>query len=183
MTGRSQGLDAANVLTPTRTSYINVDWGHVDIVTDSISSSDNVVKPVSGLEHARLRTDRKADRKRDRIEAFVDDTTEAVVEAVEASSHPEVAATEIPRETARDLLDHSMEGGLLRERYTGKGAYTFKNGNVYEGEFKDGNICGSGIILFPDGRRFKGHFKGILSEIVCQKMSWSETIYVYTASA
>ena len=40
-----------------------------------------------------------------------------------------------------------MEGGLLRERYTGKGAYTFKNGNVYEGEFKDGNICGSGIIL------------------------------------
>ena len=182
MTGRSQGLDAANVLTPTRTSYINVDWGHVDIVTDSISSSDNVVKPVSGLEHARLRTDRKADRKRDRIEAFVDDTTEAVVEAVEASSHPEVAATEIPRETARDLLDHSMEGGLLRERYTGKGAYTFKNGNVYEGEFKDGNICGSGIILFPDGRRFKGHFRGILSENVCQKMSLSETIYVYTAS-
>ena len=183
MAGRSQGLDVANVLTPTRTSYINVDWGHVDIVTDSISSSDNVVKPVSGLEHARLRTDRNADRNRDRIETLVDGKTEAVLEAVEASSHPEVTATETPRETARDLLDHSMECGLLRERYTGKGAYTFKNGNVYEGEFKDGNICGSGIILFPDGRRFKGHFKGILSEIVCQKMSWSETTYVYTASA
>lgn len=44
--------------------------------------------------------------------------------------------------------------------FSGWGEHTFKGGTVYHGEFKNGRMCGHGLLLYVDGRRFEGHFRG-----------------------
>ena len=44
--------------------------------------------------------------------------------------------------------------------FSGWGEHTFKGGTVYHGEFKNGSMCGHGLLLYVDGRRFEGHFRG-----------------------
>ena len=41
----------------------------------------------------------------------------------------------------------------------GKGKLTTKNGDVFEGQFKNGKIEGEGIARYADGSKFKGTFK------------------------
>ncbi len=38
----------------------------------------------------------------------------------------------------------------------GKGKYTWKNGNVYEGTFVNDKICGSGRLVFGNGDIYEG---------------------------
>ncbi len=41
----------------------------------------------------------------------------------------------------------------------GKGVYTYKDGSVWKGEFKNGKAYGKGICLYADGRRYEGYWK------------------------
>ncbi len=41
----------------------------------------------------------------------------------------------------------------------GQGVYTWPGGTRYEGEFKDGRLAGKGVFTWPDGRRYEGEFK------------------------
>lgn len=45
---------------------------------------------------------------------------------------------------------------------SGKGKYTFKNGDIYEGEWKQNNYHGKGTLLYHDGTYFKGLWKNDL---------------------
>lgn len=38
----------------------------------------------------------------------------------------------------------------MEMKMSGKGIYKFKNGNIYEGEFKDNKFCGSGVLTTKD---------------------------------
>ena len=40
----------------------------------------------------------------------------------------------------------------------GRGKLTKKNGDVFEGEFKNGLVDGNVVIHYADGRRFKGAY-------------------------
>jgi len=52
----------------------------------------------------------------------------------------------------------SYDGNIVRDRMEGEGTYTFKDGNRYEGQFKDGMFHGKGIIYFPSGARYVGNW-------------------------
>jgi len=40
----------------------------------------------------------------------------------------------------------------------GKGTYTFKNGNVFEGEWSNNDFNGKGIFTFSNGDIYNGNF-------------------------
>lgn len=40
----------------------------------------------------------------------------------------------------------------------GKGTYTWPDGKMYEGEYRNGKKNGYGIYKFPDGRRYEGYW-------------------------
>lgn len=42
---------------------------------------------------------------------------------------------------------------------SGKGAYTFTDGTIYEGDFKNGLKEGQGRIIYPNGDLYEGEFK------------------------
>ena len=44
-------------------------------------------------------------------------------------------------------------------RISGKGKYTFSDGKVYIGEFKDGQFDGIGTIQYPNGDKFDAEWK------------------------
>ncbi|ORY40421.1 hypothetical protein BCR33DRAFT_661781, partial [Rhizoclosmatium globosum] len=44
-------------------------------------------------------------------------------------------------------------------RVEGKGKYTFPNGNVYVGDFKDGQFHGNGTIHMTNGGRYDASWK------------------------
>lgn len=48
---------------------------------------------------------------------------------------------------------------MENDRQNGHGKLTKHNGDVYEGEFKDGVLEGEVIIHFSDGSRFKGVYR------------------------
>lgn len=46
-----------------------------------------------------------------------------------------------------------LQGRYQGLRKNGEGMYCFGNGDVYEGEFRDDRMAGSGVYLFaPEGR-------------------------------
>ena len=51
------------------------------------------------------------------------------------------------------------EGEFKNDMFNGIGIYHFKNGDRYEGEFKDGMCNGIGIYYFYNGGRYEGLFK------------------------
>jgi len=55
---------------------------------------------------------------------------------------------------AKEPLDRHTEGDFVN----GRRAITFSDGTRYDGQFKDGEICGQGTITFTDGSRYKGAF-------------------------
>ena len=40
----------------------------------------------------------------------------------------------------------------------GSGVFTWKDGRVYKGEFKNDKKHGQGYIKYPDGRKYKGEY-------------------------
>merc|ERR1740121_1547255 len=42
----------------------------------------------------------------------------------------------------------------------GRGKYTFPDGRVYDGDFRDGLKHGRGTMTFPDGAEYEGDFRG-----------------------
>ena len=51
------------------------------------------------------------------------------------------------------------EGDFVDGKRTGKGKYVWKNGCYYKGDFVDGNFNGYGIRLYIDGYTYEGQFK------------------------
>ena len=51
------------------------------------------------------------------------------------------------------------EGEWKNDKSHGTGTYKFKNGNVYTGEFKGGKRDGLGTFLYPDGEKYVGDYK------------------------
>ncbi|KAI8821752.1 uncharacterized protein EV422DRAFT_505850 [Fimicolochytrium jonesii] len=47
-----------------------------------------------------------------------------------------------------------FEAEVVNERIEGRGKYTFPDGNVYIGEFKDGQFHGTGTIHFTHGGKY-----------------------------
>ena len=48
---------------------------------------------------------------------------------------------------------------MKNDERNGFGIYKFSNGDIYEGEWKNGNMEGHGIYIFKDGAIFEGQFK------------------------
>ena len=51
------------------------------------------------------------------------------------------------------------EGDFKDGKFEGKGIYYFNNGDRYEGDFKDGKFEGKGTYYFKNGNRFEGNYK------------------------
>lgn len=51
------------------------------------------------------------------------------------------------------------EGDFVDGKRTGKGKYVWPNGCYYEGDFVDGDFNGYGIRVYTDGYRYEGQFK------------------------
>ena len=51
------------------------------------------------------------------------------------------------------------EGDFVDGKRTGKGKYVWPNGCYYEGDFVDGDFNGYGIRVYSDGYRYEGQFK------------------------
>jgi hypothetical protein len=46
------------------------------------------------------------------------------------------------------------EGQYWEGKKNGKGKLNFADGSIYEGEFKMNEICGSGIYIWKDGKKY-----------------------------
>ena len=53
----------------------------------------------------------------------------------------------------------SFDEKYIKGIYNGKGTKEFKDGSVYEGEFKNNKMHGYGKIFFKDGSIYQGNFK------------------------
>ena len=56
-------------------------------------------------------------------------------------------------------LKYYGNGNWINGNANGKGVLKFKNGDVYDGEFKDNNIYGKGKFTKKNGDVYKGDFK------------------------
>lgn len=54
------------------------------------------------------------------------------------------------------------EGEYRDGKRHGQGKYTFKKGGVYEGQYEDNKKEGQGVFTAPDGGKYSGHFKADL---------------------
>ena len=65
--------------------------------------------------------------------------------------------------------DGSMYEGEFKDgEYNGQGIMTFPDGNKYVGEFKDGKRHGQGTFTFSDGRKYLGEWR--------EKKPWNGTL-------
>ena len=56
-------------------------------------------------------------------------------------------------------VDHSTYVGTFEDGVrSGRGTYTFSNGAFFSGEFSRDEMS-SGVLTYPNGRRFRGHWK------------------------
>ena len=51
------------------------------------------------------------------------------------------------------------EGEFKDGKFNGNGTYKYKNGNIYEGEFKNVYFYGKGIYKYNNGNIYEGEFK------------------------
>lgn len=49
-----------------------------------------------------------------------------------------------------------MSAAKPQGKKTGKGLYKYANGDVYDGEWKDGSMNGYGVYTSHDGGKYKG---------------------------
>ncbi|TPX58436.1 hypothetical protein PhCBS80983_g03155, partial [Powellomyces hirtus] len=52
-----------------------------------------------------------------------------------------------------------FEAEIVNDRIEGHGKYTFPDGNVYIGEFKDGHFHGTGTIHFMNGGKYNAKWE------------------------
>ena len=57
------------------------------------------------------------------------------------------------------ISEQTKTGCIKGNCVNGTGTYKFKNGNVYEGTWKDGKANGEGTYKWPDGDEYTGEFK------------------------
>jgi len=62
------------------------------------------------------------------------------------------------------LIQESYEGDFKDNTLTGKGTYTWKNGDKFEGDFINGKKEGYGIYTWPEGGSYTGNFVNNLRE-------------------
>ena len=51
----------------------------------------------------------------------------------------------------RPIDGGEIEGQIVNNEFNGKGRIHFDNGDIYEGEIKNGTAYGKGIFIYPDG--------------------------------
>ncbi|MDA9807839.1 hypothetical protein N9B89_00440 [Flavobacteriales bacterium] len=56
-------------------------------------------------------------------------------------------------------LDKQLEYSTIMSGYTGKGTYSYEDGDKYIGEWKDGNKHGQGTFIWANGDKYIGEFK------------------------
>ena len=60
----------------------------------------------------------------------------------------------------RPLINEQTTTGCTDGNCTdGTGTYVYKNGNKYEGQFKDGRKNGTGTYFYKNGNKYEGQFK------------------------
>lgn len=53
-------------------------------------------------------------------------------------------------------------GNLVEGVRNGRGKYIWSNGCFYDGQYEDGNKCGTGTMTFPGGGQYAGeHLQGL----------------------
>ena len=60
-----------------------------------------------------------------------------------------------PRSTASDLVDTVP---LIHGKKCGRGQYTYKNGDRYDGDWVDDKRHGHGVFYYADGNRYDGDY-------------------------
>ena len=55
--------------------------------------------------------------------------------------------------------------GIVTKDFTGKGTIKFANGDVYEGDFKNGLMEGQGVLRTVAGDEYMGQFKNGLKHV------------------
>jgi hypothetical protein len=72
------------------------------------------------------------------------------------------AVTEQPGVLSQNEIDNMLHEenapSASNDKMHGKGKYTYKNGDVYEGDFAKGNPHGKGKMTWADGRVYTGDF-------------------------
>ena len=53
----------------------------------------------------------------------------------------------------------NYEGGYAAGRMTGRGKFTWENGETYDGNWKDDRRTGRGVQTWPDGSRYEGEWR------------------------
>ena len=56
-------------------------------------------------------------------------------------------------------FEETNDGEFHDGRFTGRGVYTFANGDRYDGEFRDDKFSGWGVYTFATGDRYDGEFR------------------------
>ena len=56
-------------------------------------------------------------------------------------------------------MDGLYEGETKNGKRHGKGVFTFKNGDRYDGDFVDDIMTGRGIVTTKDGSKFEGEVR------------------------
>ena len=57
------------------------------------------------------------------------------------------------------LPEKTFVGERENNRYHGQGTLTFRDGDMYEGKYKDGEKHGQGTYTWSDGRKYVGEWK------------------------
>ncbi|GHU28950.1 2-isopropylmalate synthase [Bacilli bacterium] len=68
--------------------------------------------------------------------------------------------TDIQMYNKDGIGDGVYTGSVVNGLFGGKGVRTYKNGDKYEGEWKDGKKEGKGVMTYADGRVYDGEWKG-----------------------
>ena len=50
------------------------------------------------------------------------------------------------------------QGDFVNGKKSGKGKYTFANGDIYDGEWVEDKMSGQGIYTFANGDKYEGEF-------------------------
>lgn len=106
--------------------------------------------------------------KKDKPKMIQNGQVEAEQKAPKLKNKIKAEVTEV-KENEKELNDFEEkwdDGAKYRGQHSkdgkrhGEGKFTWKNGDIYNGFFKENNLDGYGVFTWNDGRSYKGNWKG-----------------------